>query len=331
VRRNSQNNQDVSGYILLNKRPGISSFDSLGVIKKNLGTRKVGHAGTLDRFAQGLLIVLAGRATKLAPWFSSSSKVYRGTVLFGEETSTLDGEGEVIARAAPPSREEIERVLPEFSGDILQAPPSYSAVHVKGERAHVLARRGVALVMEKRPVTVYKLVLDAYTRPLGEITVHCSGGTYIRSLARDIALAAGSRGRLVSLTRVSIGDFSLEDAVLPDDDALVSALRPIDKAALAGLGIPVFDIDEKTARAVLHGRPLAPRDLLGAAGSSAANSGTADSGAAGSSAADFGSPLLPGPLGVFSAGLGFVGMLDYQEGLLSYRCVYAREESHAGI
>jgi tRNA pseudouridine55 synthase len=311
VRRSGQNKQDISGYILLNKRPGISSFDSLGVVKRILGTGKVGHAGTLDRFAQGLLIVLAGRATKLAPWFSSSRKAYRGTILFGEETSTLDGEGEVIARAPPPSREALEKALPEFSGDILQAPPSYSAVHIEGERAHVLARRGVNVVMEKRPVTVYKLVLDSYTSPLGEITVHCSSGTYIRSLARDLALASGSRGRLVSLTRTSIGGFSLEDAALPDEDSLLSALRPIDKAALDSLGIPAVEVDEKTAGTMFRGRPLAPRDL-----------GFPD-------AEGRGPP--PGPLGVFSAARGFVAMLDCQGGALRYRYVYAREEHRAGI
>jgi tRNA pseudouridine55 synthase len=314
VRRSGQTKQDISGYILLNKRPGISSFDSLGGIKRILGTGKVGHAGTLDRFAQGLLIVLAGRATKLAPWFSSSRKAYRGTILFGEETSTLDGEGEVIARAPPPARETLEKVLPEFSGEILQAPPSYSAVHIEGERAHVLARRGVAVVMKKRPVTVYKLVLDAYTSPLAEITVHCSSGTYIRSLARDLALASGSRGRLVSLTRTSIGGFRVEDAVLPDEDGLLSAIRPIDKAALACLGIPAVEVDEKTAGAMLRGRALVPHDL-----------GLPD-------AEERGEEVLPpGPLGVFSAALGFVAMLDYQGGALKYRCVYAREERRAGI
>jgi tRNA pseudouridine55 synthase len=313
VKRSRQNKRDVSGYILLNKRPGISSFDSLGKIKKILRTGKVGHAGTLDTFAQGLLIVLVGKATKLASWFSSSHKTYRGTILFGEETTTLDGEGEVIARAAPPSREALEGVLPEFTGPILQAPPSYSALHIGGERAHVLARRGVDLVMEKRPVTVYELVLESYTDPLGEIWVRCSKGTYIRSLARDLALAAGSRGRLVSLTRTAIGGFSLDDAVLPggEDAEISAALKPIDRAALARLGIPAFELDEDTARAVLHGRTISP-DALKAPG------GGPSSG------------LLPGPLGVFSAERGFLGMLEYQDGVLRYCCVYG-EERCAGI
>ncbi|MDR0389080.1 MAG: tRNA pseudouridine(55) synthase TruB [Spirochaetaceae bacterium] len=301
-----------SGYILLNKKPGIASFDSLGRIKRALETGKVGHAGTLDSFAQGLLIVLVGRATRLASWFSDSVKSYRGTILFGEETATLDGEGEVIARAEPPSRQALEKALPDFSGDILQAPPAYSALHIKGERAYALARRGVEPVMEKRPVTVYELTLDAYESPLGEITVRCSKGTYIRSLARDLALAAGSRGRLVSLTRTAIGGFSLDDALCfdGDDDEIRAALKPIDKASLARLGLPVFELDEKAALAMLHGRPLDPLSLIPCGAADAEDTG-----------------LVPGPLGVFSAGRGFLGILEYQDGVLRSRCVYAQDET----
>jgi tRNA pseudouridine55 synthase len=300
--RNSQDG--ISGYIPLNKPEGVSSFDVLGGIKKALGTGKVGHAGTLDSFARGLLIVLAGRATKLAPWFQASVKTYRGTILFGEETDTLDGEGKVIARADPPSKEAIEKALPQFTGTILQAPPAYSALHVDGQRAHVLARRGIEVPMEKRPVTIYELVLEDYTSPLGTIWVRCSKGTYIRSLARDLAGAAGSRGRLLSLTRTAIGGFSLDDAVPPEG----AALRPIERQTFAALGIPALELDEKSALDMLYGRPLKKEALA------ARLSG------------DTGERGLPqGDAGVFSPSGGFMGIIEIRERDIGYKYVYAQK------
>jgi tRNA pseudouridine55 synthase len=256
----------VSGYLLLDKKPGLSSFASLSIIKKALGTGKVGHAGTLDSFARGLLLVLAGRATKLAPWFSAAQKKYLGTILFGEETDTLDGEGRVIARAEAPSRQALENALSGFRGEILQSPPAYSALHVGGERAYALARRGLEPVMEKRPVTIYELELLRYESPLADIAVRCSKGTYIRSLARDLAIAAGSRGRLFALTRSAIGGFTLDNALSLDGDGdsrekITAALSPVTARCFEALGMPLYYLGEKAARDMRCGRALSVKDL----------------------------------------------------------------------
>ncbi|MDR2071845.1 MAG: tRNA pseudouridine(55) synthase TruB [Spirochaetaceae bacterium] len=246
------------GYILLNKNPGQSSFETLGAVKRAFGTRTVGHTGTLDKFARGLLVVLVGRAVKLASWFSTCDKRYLACVKFGEETDTLDPEGEILARAPVPSRQALEEILPRFTGPILQSPPLYSAVHIAGQRAHRLARSGVQVEMAQRPVTVYSLRLCSWDPPLGELEIHCSKGTYIRSLARDIALALCSRAHLVSLTRTKVGNFSVEGAVPSDADlqSIRDALQPLDPGLFSALGICTLSVDKETALALCRGKAL---------------------------------------------------------------------------
>lgn len=252
---------DPSGVVLLNKDPGITSFQSLEGIKKAFSTPKVGHAGTLDKFASGLLLVLVGRAVKLTPWFSGCDKHYEGIIRFGIETDTLDPEGSPVAQGAIPSREALEEILPRFRGDILQAPPAYSAVHLGGKRASQLARAGEPVEMEKRPVTVYALDLLSYEPPLAAIRVHCSKGTYIRSLARDIALAAGSRGYLQALTRTQTAGFRLSQALefssLSRGRApLFEALMPLEPGVFETLGLPVVFADAPAAAKISRGIPL---------------------------------------------------------------------------
>ena len=250
-----------SGLLLLKKSPGYTSFQALGLVKRAFSPSKVGHTGTLDKFAQGLLVTLVGRAVKLAPWFSGCDKQYTGTIRFGIETDTLDGEGLSVAEAPPPSREALEAVLPRFRGDILQAPPVYSAVHVGGKRASSLARSGGIVDMQKRPVSVYALEILSYDPPLADIRVRCSKGTYIRSLARDIALAAGSRAYLAALNRTGVAGFCVSAAVDPlaaaDPSGLLSgALKPIDTAVFEALGLPWSMVDDGTARQMIRGRLL---------------------------------------------------------------------------
>jgi len=242
-----------AGLILLNKKPGVTSFEALGEIKRALGTGKVGHTGTLDKFARGLLAVLTGRALKLTPWFSHCDKQYRGRIHFGAETDTLDPEGGIIAQAPVPSREEVEKAITMFSGQIMQKPPVFSAIHVNGQRASKLARSGEMPQMKERAVTIYKLELESWQPPFADIFVHCSSGTYIRSLARDIALEAGSRAHLCSLLRTQIAGFKLETAC-----ETVNNPRPIDKTVIAALGLPWFEVTPPEAENILHGKPLAP-------------------------------------------------------------------------
>ncbi len=201
------------GIILLNKRPGCTSFQEIQFLRKHLQLPKVGHAGTLDKFAEGLLIVLSGSYTKCSQIFLSLDKTYEAVFRFGEETDTLDPEGETVMQARLPAQEEAASVLPSFTGKIMQAPPAYSAVHVDGRRAYQAARKGQSPIMQKREVTVHALTLNSWDPPFGKFTVSCSKGTYIRSLARDIGRAAGSCAHVISLKRTSIGPFSLEDAV----------------------------------------------------------------------------------------------------------------------
>jgi len=247
--------QKAEGLLLLNKKSGFTSFDSLGIVKKTFATGKAGHTGTLDKFAAGLLLVLVGRAVKLNFLFENCSKEYFGTILFGRETDTLDPEGAVVAEGPVPSRQEVEAALDAFRGEILQSPPAYSALHINGRRAHELAREGKAPEMKKRPATIYELELVSWTPPEAVIRTKVSAGTYIRSLARDIAISAGSRAHLSALKRSSVGPFRAEDAV-SDEEGLADALRPLEPKLFGELSVPCFFLDEKPAEDFKHGRPV---------------------------------------------------------------------------
>jgi len=243
----------MNGLLLLNKMPGVTSFDSLAAVKKTFATGKVGHTGTLDKFASGLLPVLVGRGVKLIPLFKNCAKEYTAEIFFGEETDTLDPEGAVIAKGEVPSREAIEAALESFLGDILQSPPAYSAKHINGRRSYELAREGKEPELKKQPVTIHELSLLSWTPPIGRIRARVSSGTYIRSLARDIALAAGSRAHLTALRRDMVGPFRLEDAADPGSK---EALRPLNPALFEKLLLPCFYIDPKAEEGFAHGRPL---------------------------------------------------------------------------
>jgi tRNA pseudouridine55 synthase len=244
------------GLLLLNKNPGLTSFEALYAVKRAFAGSKIGHTGTLDKFAEGLLPVLVGRAVKLAPWFSHGDKQYRGKIRFGVETDTLDPEGRVVGESGFPSREAVEEALPLFRGEILQAPPLYSAVHLEGRRASERARAGETPEMKKRPVTIYELNMISWEPPFAEIAVHCSSGTYIRSLARDLAAAAGSRAYLAALTRTHVAGFDLSRAIRGDDEKLPAALLPINRTVFEALGLPWFDLDEKYVQYIIQGKPL---------------------------------------------------------------------------
>lgn len=206
-----------SGVLLLNKPTGPSSARALYPVKRAVHGRKVGHTGTLDPFASGLLVVLVGNATRLSRWFTKLDKRYRAVVRFGTQTNTLDEEGEIVARAAPPERAAIEGVLPRFIGEIMQVPPAFSALKIGGRRAYELARSGTAVEPEAREVRVDEVTLGREIER-GEETidyaldVRCGSGTYLRSLARDIGIAAGSCASLVALERTMVGPFTLAEA-----------------------------------------------------------------------------------------------------------------------
>lgn len=198
--------------MLFAKQPGRTSFSSLSTIKKALGTSKVGHTGTLDSFADGLLVVLVGSLTRLVPHITGFDKTYLALVEFGSETDTLDPTGTVIKTAPLPSEEDVRAVLPQFTGDIMQVPPAFSALHVDGKRASDLMRRGETVELPARPLHIYHLNLLDFKGKYALLEVRCSKGTYIRALARDIAHACGSCAHLAALRRVAVGPFSLSEA-----------------------------------------------------------------------------------------------------------------------
>jgi tRNA pseudouridine55 synthase len=191
-----------------------------------MGTTRVGHTGTLDKFAEGLLIALSGSYTRLAEIFLNLHKSYKAVICLGKETSTLDPEGEIIAEGDVPSGERIHAVLKTFSGNISQVPPRYSAVHVNGKRAYKYAMQGTHVELAARPVTIFRIASEDYTPPLLTLDITCSRGTYIRALARDIAREMGTCGYVTGLKRYGIGPFMLSEAVRPDEFRPELHLKP---------------------------------------------------------------------------------------------------------
>jgi tRNA pseudouridine55 synthase len=246
----------TDGILLLDKPAGQTSFQSLGAVKRLLGTTRVGHAGTLDRFAEGLLVVLAGRMTRLCAFATSLDKEYVARVFFGRGTDTLDPEGAVTGEGPIPAQADLEAALPAFLGTIQQLPPVYSAIHVGGRRAYEAARAGEEPDLAPRPVTIYELVLLDYTPPGATLRVSCSKGTYIRALARDIAERLGTVAHLSALERTRIGGFRVEDARPPEEFDPERDLLPPARFFDAAPGLGRLDVSEGWTTKVLNGFPL---------------------------------------------------------------------------
>jgi tRNA pseudouridine55 synthase len=202
------------GLIIVDKPVGPTSHQIVNIIRRGTGVRKVGHAGTLDPRASGVLVLCLGAATRLSEYLSTSDKRYQATIRFGTSTRTYDSEGEVTKESGTiPSRRQIEAVLPQFMGEISQVPPPYSAIKVKGKKAYELAREGEDPDLEPREVTIIDLRLLNYEPPELSLEIECSAGTYIRSLAHDLGELLSSGAHLAELRRVKAGPFTIEDAV----------------------------------------------------------------------------------------------------------------------
>jgi len=260
----------MHGWIILDKPLGLGSTQAVAAVKRNLreagfGKVKVGHGGTLDPLATGVLPIALGEATKLCGRMLDASKTYDFTICFGTETSGLDAEGEVVATSDHrPSLAQVEAALAQFTGPIAQIPPAYSAIKIDGQRAYDLARAGAVVAMQSRTVTVHELYIHKDTAIDGldsvTLTANVSKGTYIRSLARDIAYAVGTVGHVAMLRRTRAGPFNLESAISLDKlnafgqgAAQEDIILPIE----AGLvDIPALNLSPEQARAIQQGRVL---------------------------------------------------------------------------
>jgi len=207
----------VAGLLLIDKPAGITSHDVVDIARRAYGERSIGHLGTLDPFATGLLVLLLGRSTRLATFIDNEPKVYEATIRFGEETDTGDPTGDVIRTAPPPSSEAVLAAIPSLTGDILQVPPEFSAKKVLGAPAYRAARAGASVVLAPNPVRVHEWTVESLTDTELKVAISCGGGTYIRALGRDLGRACGSAAHLVSLRRTRSGEFDVRDAATIDD------------------------------------------------------------------------------------------------------------------
>jgi tRNA pseudouridine55 synthase len=256
----------VHGWIILDKPLGLTSAQGVAAVKRilrqaGLPVPRIGHGGTLDPLATGVLPIALGEATKLAGRMLDADKGYDFTVDFGRETSTLDAEGEVTATSeVRPTADQIAAILPRFTGPIDQVPPAYSALKIDGQRAYALARAGETVTLATRRITVHSLTLTAATASSATFSTRVSKGTYIRSLARDIALALGSVGHVTMLRRTKSGPFGLAQAISLDKLAELVQGAELEQAILplmTGLDdIPALAITPEEAAALKQGRRL---------------------------------------------------------------------------
>jgi len=210
---------NLDGALLVDKPAGPTSHDIVNEIRRRFDIKKVGHAGTLDPNATGLLIILLGRGTKLSEKLMSSDKVYEGTVKFGEETDSYDADGELVASlpVMPMTIDELNHAADSFVGDIMQEPPMVSAVKQGGVPLYKLARKGIEVERKARLIHVYRFFFSRYEEPIGWFRVACTKGTYVRSLAHDLGQKLGCGAHLETLRRVTSGRFDVADAISFED------------------------------------------------------------------------------------------------------------------
>ena len=257
------------GLVIVDKPGGMTSHDVVARIRRLAGTRRVGHAGTLDPMATGVLVVGVEKATRLLGYLTLTEKQYDATIRLGQSTSTDDAEGEITfaASAKDVSAETLATAVTSLTGEIAQVPPAVSAIKVDGQRAYRLTRAGAAPELKPRPVTVYEFTVTAI-RPAGDgdlldvdATVRCSSGTYIRALARDLGTQFGTGGHLTRLRRTRVGGYGLEAAKTLEQLAERFEVMPLAQAAAAAF--PRRDLSADEARRLAHGGRLAPGSHAG--------------------------------------------------------------------
>jgi tRNA pseudouridine55 synthase len=257
----------ISGILNVDKPPGWTSHDVVAAVRRMARQRKVGHSGTLDPLATGVLLVCLGQATRVSEYLMRSQKTYRGAIHLGVATTTDDAEGEITAEAeVRVTRAQVETAMQDFVGHIQQVPPRYSAIKRDGKRLYDLARRGIHVDVPPRPVDVYRLEITEWAPPVVHVEVRCGPGTYIRALARDLGATLGCGAHLSGLCRLSSGSFKLSEAV---------RIEQLERAFAAGTGTqflfpldtafahyPALHLSLEKARQIALGQPVA--DVQGA-------------------------------------------------------------------
>ena len=244
----------TEGLVLVDKPAGMTSHDVVAIARRALGERRIGHAGTLDPFATGLLVLLVGRMTRLLPYLDGEPKGYEARIQFGAETDTDDATGRMVREAPLPIRADVDRAITALTGPIDQEPPAYSAKQVGGQRAYDAARRGTPVKLPATRVTVHSWQVRERTNDMLDVAITCSGGTYVRALARDLGRQAGSAAHLATLRRTRSGPFQVAEACALDAlrDGRCAALPPM--RALSSLAVE--QLDPLAAERVTRGNPV---------------------------------------------------------------------------
>ena len=249
----------MDGLILINKQKGFTSHDVVNVIRKKLNTKKVGHTGTLDPNATGVLPILVGKATKISKYLMEHDKTYIATIKLGEKTDTGDSEGQVIEEKSIPAdlkKEDINNTLQNFFGKQKQVPPMYSAIKINGKKLYEYAREGKEVKLEAREIEIYKIELLEYQNNKIKFEVECSKGTYIRTLCEDIAKKLGTVGYMEELQRTKVNNFRIEDSILLDDITLENAEKNMIKIEEVFKEKETIELDNKKLELFLNGVKL---------------------------------------------------------------------------
>ncbi|MDO5713472.1 MAG: tRNA pseudouridine(55) synthase TruB [Tissierellia bacterium] len=250
----------MHGILVVNKDKGYTSHDIVNLVRRATGIKKVGHTGTLDPMATGVLPICIGKATKVSSYVQGAEKVYFAGIKFGIETDTLDQEGKILkANGRIPQESEILDIIKYFTGTIEQIPPMYSAIKIKGKKLYELARENIVIERTPRTVEIKKIDVLKVVNDILYLRIHCSSGTYIRSLARDLGHALETYGCLIELQREKVGCFTIDQSITTEDlktstkDLIKSRLLPID----TGLDtLPSLFINEKECRDVQFGKRI---------------------------------------------------------------------------
>jgi tRNA pseudouridine55 synthase len=249
------------GLLNIDKLAGITSRDVVNRVQRLVKPHKVGHAGTLDPLATGILVVAVGPATRLVEYVQRMPKTYHGTFLLGRTSDTEDIEGQVVELPGTPvpTFDQLAAAVPQFLGTIQQQPPAYSALKVAGQRAYALARRGEAVELAERPVHIHELKIVRYEYPELELLIRCGSGTYIRSLGRDLARAVGTDAVMSALRRMAIGPLKAADAIVCDQLTVELINERLLSPALAVADLPVATVNEAECRKLVQGQAIADR------------------------------------------------------------------------